>query len=142
MPDVSHRARGFTLIEAVIAVALVTAILTGVAQLMAVAAAANARSRAMTLATIAAGEWIERLLALPFDDGALVPSPGDTLSRDVDGYSDVLPNGDARRWSIEPLPSYTGTAIVVRVVVSNPAGNQGRSGNEVRLMAIKTRLGR
>jgi type II secretory pathway pseudopilin PulG len=131
-----RNARGFTLIEVLIAGGLLTAILVGVAHLFATASAANGRARAITMATIAASEKIEWLQALPFDDPALAPSPPGTLAGDVDGFWDEPQPGYRRRWSVEPLPSHADTAVVVRVVVSPVAG-----GPVARLATVKARRG-
>src|SRR5262249_51749716 len=101
------------------------------------AGSGNARARAMTLATIAAVEQIERLQALPLDDPALAPSPPGTLTGDVAGYVDAPFVGFTRRWSGEPLPSLPSTGVVVRVVVAHRVGS-----GEARLVAVKTQLRR
>jgi type II secretory pathway pseudopilin PulG len=133
---VQKASRGFTLIEVLIAGGLLTAICVGVAHLFVTASGVNAQARAITMATIAASEKTEQLQALPFDDDALALSPPGTLAADVDGYWDEPIVGYRRRWSVEPLPSYPASAVVVHVVVSRSGGGQLS-----RLVSIKARKG-
>jgi type II secretory pathway pseudopilin PulG len=106
--------RGFSLVEALFATTLLTALFVGVAQLAAVAARANERSRSMTRTIVLASQKLEQLrgLAWTFDaTGAaisdfstdttampespsggtgLTASPADALSQNVAGYCDFL----------------------------------------------------
>ena len=120
--------------EVLIAIALLTLVFVGVAQVFAASARANVVARHVTLATVAAVEKMEQLRALPFDDPALAPSPPGCLRADLDGCSDTPLEGYARRWSIDLLPASPTTSLVVSVLVSHRT-----EPSDVRLVTIKTR---
>lgn len=132
--------RGFSLLEAIVATAIVTSGLMALAQLTILATRANAASRAAATATMLAVDKMEQLRAcawtvdvagLPVSDAALQSSPSGTLDADVDGFFDRVP-GWTRRWSVTPLPSNAETLVLqVRVV--------GRRGEESRLTTARTR---
>ena len=138
---------GFTLLEVMVALLLLTGAFLVVARLLAVAGRASDRSRATALGAVLAAQKMEQLRARSwaFDvdgttlDGLSLSPPG-ALSADVAGFVDCfddagtavsggppLPAGAAfvRRWSVErdagiaPPP-----ALVLRVVVlyRGPAG--------------------
>jgi Tfp pilus assembly protein PilV len=126
----SHDAAGFSVVETLVAVAILAGALASLAQLFGVAAAANQRARRTTVATLLASQKMEELRSLPWD-AALGPSPAGSLQTGVDGYYDFFdarcqqfdsssaPAGVAfiRRWSIERLSADPGRANVLRVVV-------------------------
>ncbi|MCU0559156.1 MAG: prepilin-type N-terminal cleavage/methylation domain-containing protein [Desulfobacterales bacterium] len=60
-------ARGFSLIEVMVALVVLSVGLLGIFKLQATATDANSRSRAITEGAIMAGAVAERLLALPYD---------------------------------------------------------------------------
>lgn len=109
--------RGFTLIEVMIAMAILTAVSLGVAQMFAVAINTNLTAKGQTSTAILAAEKMEQLrgltwgfdteseLGLPLSDTTtdlstyppsptggrgLNPSPPDTLRGNVQGYCDFL----------------------------------------------------
>jgi prepilin-type N-terminal cleavage/methylation domain-containing protein len=178
--------RGFSLLEVLFALAVLSVALAGLAQLFTIAARANASARATTYAVVLAQEKMEQLrgLAFGFDTSGnavtdldtditvqpespgvgtgLRPSPPGALGENTVGYVDyvdangaslggamaVPPPGAAyiRRWSVEPLPSGTGT-IVLQVLVT-PARHRGeadarsrlgRLPDEARMISVKTR---
>jgi Tfp pilus assembly protein PilV len=126
----SHDAAGFSVVETLVAVAILAGALASLAQLLGVAAAANQRARRTTVATLLASQKMEELRSLPWD-AALGPSPAGSLQTGVDGYYDFFdarcqqfdsssaPAGVAfvRRWSIERLSADPGRANVLRVLV-------------------------
>lgn len=126
--------RGFSLVEVIVAIGLLTAVFVGVAHLFAASASANASARRITLATIAAVDKMEQLGASAFDDPVLGPSPPNALAADVDGYSDVPFAGGRRRWAIEPLAAFPSAALILRVIVLSRSGAV-----DARLVTIKTR---
>lgn len=128
------RARGFTLLEAVLALSLITTICVGGATLFTTSARAAARSRAATIGSLLAREKMEQLRALPFDDPALAAFGVDTLREDFDGYGDAPMSGFRRRWSVMPLPGYSTSGVVVEVAVF---ADDGRL--VARLVAIRAR---
>ena len=107
-------AGGFTLLEVLVALTLLTGALLALAQLMLVAARASDASKATTLATALAAQRIEQLRALAWamaPDGTavedvecevarwpdaptggvgLTPSPADALLENTPGYVDYL----------------------------------------------------
>jgi prepilin-type N-terminal cleavage/methylation domain-containing protein len=107
-------ARGFSLLEVLVATTLLTVSLTALAQLFALAARTNSSARATTDATILAQQKMEQLrsltwgsdgLGLPLTDtstdiavdperetggNGLSPSPANTLGQDIEGYVDYL----------------------------------------------------
>ena len=143
--------RGFTLIEVLVALALVTLATLALAQAAIGALRVNQIARLTTVATVAALQKMEQLR-----QSTLAPSPSDALVRSAPGYYDVLdaagrtiddsspPLGAAfvRRWSVVLLP---GTTFVLQVSVvpihadvSPPAANAPRRPGEVRLVDIRT----
>lgn len=110
----SRSERGFSLVETVVAMAILATSLVGMAHMFALATSQNIAARSTTSATILAQEKIEQLrgltwgfdqLNLPISDFAsnttidppsptggtgLSPSFGDTLSQNVDGYVDYV----------------------------------------------------
>jgi prepilin-type N-terminal cleavage/methylation domain-containing protein len=128
------QASGFTLVEVLVAVAILMVAWLAAARLFASSVTANAGARGITQATILAVEKMEQLRALPFDDARLAFSPADSLSIDVGGYFDTSDGQYVRRWSIDPLPSHPDSAIVIHVIVArSPAAN------EAHLVTIRTR---
>jgi prepilin-type N-terminal cleavage/methylation domain-containing protein len=110
---VSRDARGFTLVEVMVAVVLLMIVALGAAQLFAVATTANFRAKSQTSTTILAIQKMEQLRGLewgfdteglPVSDvstdlsrpqptgggNGLNPSPADSLTRNAPGYFDFL----------------------------------------------------
>src|SRR5262245_38357221 len=83
-------ARGFTLVEALVASTTVLVAVAALAQLVAATALTARRARAVTLAAVFAQEKLETLLPWAVDERGLTASPPDTLDRDVAGYVDFL----------------------------------------------------
>ena len=161
--------RGFTLLEVVVALALLAGGLLAVARLMVVPSRTARQSRATTTATNLASQQVERLqsqawgcTAEGFPIGDLALSGPGALEKDTDGFVDYLdadgavvgsglspPSGAmfTRRWSVEPgdgrAPPRT---VVVRVVVLRREAAAPREGGPagvwvetVRLTAARTR---
>src|SRR3954447_13771765 len=110
-------ARGFTLVETMIALSIVAVAVTALAQLFVIATQTNADARRASFASILATQKIEQLRTLGPD---LDPHGPDALRSDVDGACDFLDEygrslgtGSSplpgtvyiRRWSVEPLPA-------------------------------------
>jgi type II secretory pathway pseudopilin PulG len=126
---------GFTLLEALVAVALLAGALTGLAQVIGTSIASNNASRARTYAGVLAGQKIEQLRSLRWGiaptgvtttdtttDTAmptsaaggtgLSASPGGTLSGNLTGYVDYIDrSGTTLGGGATPLP---GTVYVRR----------------------------
>ena len=128
--------RGFSLIETVLAIGLLTAALVTLAQLVAAGGYTTAAARYRTLAAILAQQKIEWLRG----EATL----GDTIASveylDESGLpvcDDLRPCAAAvftARWSIGPVASVPG-AILIQVVVSHAHRNYG----EVKSFAIRSR---
>jgi len=145
----SSTERGFTLIEALMAVAILGSGLGGLMSLASMSARANQAAAMNTLATILATEQLERLSS-QFSAAGLAStplSPGDALSVDHAGFSDFFdargrwvsagpspPTGAAfvRRWSIDVLPGGPAQSRLARVVVLRWPEASGLTGEEVR----------
>jgi prepilin-type N-terminal cleavage/methylation domain-containing protein len=151
------KAAGFSLVEAVVATAIVGVLAAAVAPLLVVSAGQVDVARLMSVAALLAGGKLEELRALSWDSPLLAASPAGALAADTPGYVDYLDaSGDAhaalpggpppgtafiRRWSIDPIGAAAGRAVVVQVVVA-PAGARVRGGSfDVRAIAVRARRG-
>jgi prepilin-type N-terminal cleavage/methylation domain-containing protein len=139
-----RRARGFTLIEVVIAISLLAGGVLAATSLVLAAARAGAAAQRISLAQLAARDKLEQLRALAFtSDAGLVPvtdwsadltvtpplpeggvglglSPGDTIAANVAGYCDFL-DADGR-WLGRGTRAPAGAAWVRRWAVTAVAG--------------------
>ena len=149
-------ARGFSLLEVLVATSVLGVALAALAQLFAVAIHLNARARSMTFAVLLAEQKVEELVA----DAGLGPSPAGALDRNTPGYCDYVDRnghslgGDTapppgavylRRWSIETLPVHPDTTFVLQVlatrshVTADAASDVTRRPDTVRLVLIRMR---
>lgn len=130
-------ARGFTLIEVIVALGIVLALASVSAQLVSMTIRANAVAQTLTAAVILAQQKIEELL--PEAGLGLGPSPADALAQDRAGCFDVVNwRGRVlrRRWSIEPLAGGASETLTVQVLVTDV-----KDGAHVRLVAAKALKG-
>jgi prepilin-type N-terminal cleavage/methylation domain-containing protein len=139
------RRDGFTLIEVIVAVALLATASAGVGGLISMAASSVRAARVHTWAVILASDKLEHLRSLAW--AQLGRSPGDALQRDVAGYVDHLDAkgqgvGSAaaavytRRWSIQSLPADPEHTVLLQVRV---VPTVRREGIAVSLASIRTR---
>jgi prepilin-type N-terminal cleavage/methylation domain-containing protein len=143
-------AGGFSLLEVLIAAAILLISLSALAQLLVAASAVARRARALTLAAVFAQDKLETLLPQAALDATLRASPADTLTGNVGGFCDfldstgrVIGEGTAappdawfvRRWSIDPS-SLDGATLALRVLVVDAR----RSGVEARLAGVARRV--
>ena len=135
------RDNGFSLLEAIVASAILIAGILSLAQLVAASSRATAASGVRSLAAVLVVDKMEQLRALrwtvddagaPVSDPQLATSPADALERDVPGYVDA-PAGWTRRWSVQPLPSDPLDTIVLQIRVV------GTGGAEARMATVRTR---
>ena len=117
---------GFSLIEVMVASAILGCAVLSVAQLVATATAATADARRVSEATLLAWQKLDELrsLAFAYDDAGLpvtdpdlAPSPAGTLTRDTDGYVERLDDLYRRRWAVAAAAGNPDLLILrVRVV--------------------------
>jgi len=151
-------ARGFTLVETMIAISIVAVALTALAQLFMIAAQADADARRASFASILATQKIEQLRSL----GADLDQQGSTsLGANVAGACDFLDeygrslgSGSSplpgtvyiRRWSVEPIASDPDTFVLQVAVFPrlwrngvDPAGVDARALGGAQIVTVKTR---
>ena len=144
----SHvRSAGFSIVEVVVALAIVIAGVASLAQLFVASAYANRVADTTSVTLLLAEQKLEELLG----ETGLGPSPPGALTVNTAGYFDYLdasgvslgvmsatpPPGTAYicRWSIALLPDSAANAIVVQVIVTRWPDTAGQT----RLVSMKTR---
>lgn len=117
------KSRGFSLLEVLVAVTILSTAGWTLAHLFVVAESANRSARTTTVAALLAQQKLEELRA-----ATPSPSPPGSLGEDVPGYSDSLDGSGrspgtlfTRRWSVDPLPDVAATAVVIQVLVATHA---------------------
>ena len=152
------QARGFTLIEVLIALGILVLAALGTAQLLSAAALAVRDARVHAVAATAAAQRMEQLLALEWEAPGLAASPAGALDDNVDGGVDFLdadgqvvgagplaPAGAAfvRRWSIDAAtgerPDVRVLRVVARALAADLAGARAARG-EARLVTVRARI--
>ena len=132
---------GFSLLEVLVAIAIISVAVTAGAQLIGMAVAANARARRVTRAAILAAQKLEELRGARFAvddegavfaDGRLADAPPGALATDTAGYCDYFngfgepvpggpprPAGAAivRRWTVAPAEPMPDELLAIQVVV-------------------------
>ena len=130
------RARGFSLVEVLVALSILAAALGSLAQLAVMSAQANRRARIAGTSALAAQEKAEELRGAAAEAADSVLSPAGSVEADVPGYSDFLdasgrplPAGRrqkasyVRRWSINRVSGRpTLVEWHVRVTAAGAAG--------------------
>jgi prepilin-type N-terminal cleavage/methylation domain-containing protein len=140
------RTRGFTLIEVVIAIALLVALSIGAATLLSLTLNTLDHSRQRAMALVLARSKLEQLVSLTSSvrdvESGPPPSPADTLTTSREGYVDYLdaqgqsvPDGAAagaaatvpaaacyvRRWAVERTGGGASELLIVQVMVTTAA---------------------
>ena len=155
---------GSTLVEALIATLVLTTGLLAMADLVRLATASNVRARSGTIAGILAGQKLEQLLSLDFDDVSGPRESPWSLQRNTPDFVDHVDGGGAivgqdvqspasavytRRWSVERLPGGLGQSVLIQVLVTSvrnrglaDRGSVVRLPGDARLVAIKARRAR
>jgi prepilin-type N-terminal cleavage/methylation domain-containing protein len=119
---VQSRIQGFTLIEVVIAIALLMIVALGTAQLFALAIDHTLSSRHQLFMIVAAERKIDELAA-GVARGVVGIAPSGTLDRDVDGFVDRPADAGGvyvRRWRVVPVQGYESEALAIVVRVLPP----------------------
>lgn len=121
--------RGFTLIEAVIAAALLTIALVALAELLAVSIRMHQLGRNSTTASRLAQDKFEELMKMNFlTNPAIQVNATDTLASNVTNYFDAPANsGYTRRWRVQAGPPNADPniaakmrTVTVRLIPANP----------------------
>jgi len=146
--------RGFSLIEALVAMTIMLVGVLPLAQLMAASTKSNTSARANSLATLLAAAKVESLRAIEWGGAGLAPTPAGALSTNTPGYVEYLDGRGAtlneglvagtppvgtvylRRWSVVALPASL-SAVVLQVVVK-PWPDRGAA-DAVRVATVRTR---
>ena len=126
-------ARGFTLIEVLVATALFVTVALGSAHLFGLAVGHEIASRQQLTMGVLAARKIDELSAAAAG-GALAVSPADALDVDAVGFNDVVVDAGtpfARRWRVSAVPGYPSTAVVMLIVRVNPPARGGAQPLEV-----------
>ncbi len=133
------RERGATLVEVLVAAALLVTLVAGLAHLFVTSQQHAQMAERQAAATLVAQDRVQRLGAeawswhlngLPADAPGLAPSPPGALDSSIAGYSDVVDRyggqseGDdaegpafVRRWSIAPARAADPDAVAIEVCV-------------------------
>jgi len=134
----ASREGGFTLVEVLIAMVVMTTALVALAGLMAITLRLQMQGRNETSATRLVQSKIDQLVAVDFwpTDNPLV-AVGGSLTSDVTGYNDTPTPGYHRRWQVESLGT---TPILVKVrkltVKVIPDVTDRRTNSEIQLTTI------
>jgi hypothetical protein len=142
---------GTSLIEAIIAIGILTGAVLVLASLTSLAVRADARARERTLAAFLAAQKLESLAVAP---ASLALSPGGTLLEDAPGFYDMLDAtgrltneaGGAvfvRRWSVTALDGDADLLVLsAEVAPCRPRASQAACGDpdaRVRLTTVRSR---
>jgi hypothetical protein len=107
---------GFSLVDALVGVAFVSALTVGAANLFVVSVALVHDARDDGNASVLAIQKIEQLRVAYAATASLPSSPANSLDEDVPGFSD-RPDAYVRRWSVASLPSDLSSRRVLQVRV-------------------------
>jgi prepilin-type N-terminal cleavage/methylation domain-containing protein len=133
------RAAGFSLVELLVAMAIVLAGVVSLARLFLVSADAARVAQMSSSALLLAQRKLEALRA---DAPALDATPAGTLDADTAGYVDYPSEGGTafvRRWAIEPLPGSVREGLLVQVVVLQRVAERHRMAGATRLVTVIAR---
>jgi len=114
------RSRGFTIVEVLVAAAILVTIAAGTAQLFAIAIRHGVAARQQLAMSIAASRKIDEL-AESVARAGVPPTALGAVDRAVEGFFDVTVESGVplqRRWTIAPLAAYSPTAVVIVVRVA------------------------
>jgi prepilin-type N-terminal cleavage/methylation domain-containing protein len=127
--------RGFTLIEALIAMVILTVALVSMAELMAVTLRMQMLGKNGTAAIRLAQSKIDELVAVDFDAVGSVVATGGSLTTNTAGYFDTpVDSGFTRRWQITAITGETRVrTLTVRLI---PVANDRRTNGDITLTTI------
>jgi prepilin-type N-terminal cleavage/methylation domain-containing protein len=127
--------RGFTLVEVLIAMVILTIALVSMAELMAITLRMQMIGRNETSAIRLAQSKIDELVAVDFDAVGSAVATGGSLTADVAGYfDDLVADGFKRRWKIDPIGGETRVrTLTVKLI---PTLTDRRTNAEIELITI------
>ena len=131
-----RRCDGFTLIESLVALALVVTIALGSAQLFTIAIARNLSAREQLAMALLASTKVHDLAAVAAG-ATLTLSPADALERSAPGWADTETQAGrryVRRWRVAAVPGFEDDVVAIAVRVTPEAGP-----GEVRVVTIRER---
>jgi prepilin-type N-terminal cleavage/methylation domain-containing protein len=144
------RSCGFSLVEVVVATAILLVSVASLAQLFVASEEANGLARVTSMGTLLAQSKMEELRGAP---GGLTPSPNDALLVNIAGYVDFLDaNGTVlnaasdtpsaqtvyvRRWSIGSLPLRPSEILLQVLVTRRSTATGSRMRGDVRLVSLR-----
>lgn len=110
---------GLTLLETMIALLIFTVGILAVASMQLNAMAKNSKARRLTLNAVAAGEYLETVLSLPYEDPLLEdPDNGYMPSHPDHGPINIGTTSSTVEWEVDdrfPVPNTKRISITVRV---------------------------
>ena len=125
--------RGFTLLELLVASTILIVALLSLAQLLALATAANASAGRATYAAVLAAEQLEYFRSLTWESlRAQAGESIDDLDRSGKPLAPGSPGAYRRRSLVDPLPADPDNARVIQVIVTS-------RGETARVVTIRTR---
>lgn len=127
--------RGFTLVETLIAMVILTVGLVSMAELLAITLRMQMLGRNETAAVRLVQSKIDELVAVDFGGAAAASvAVGGSLDSDVTGYNDDPEDGVHRRWQIAAIAGETNVRLLtVRII---PLVNDRRSSTRIQLTTI------
>lgn len=124
--------RGFTLVETLIAMVILTVGLVSMAELMAITLRMQMLGRNETAAIRLVQSKIDELVAVDFANATVAVGGG--LDADVANYNDDPADGFHRRWQIAAVAGETNVrTLTVRII---PERNDRRTNAQVQLTTI------
>jgi len=124
--------RGFTLVEVLVAMVLLTVGLVSVAEMMAVTLRMQMLGRNETASIRLVQSKIDELVAVNFTNASV--AVGGSLTSNVANYNDTPTDGYTRRWQIAAIAGETRVrTLTVRVV---PISTDARTTAQVELTTI------
>lgn len=124
--------RGFTLVETLIAMVILTVGLVSMAELMAITLRMQMMGRNETAAIRLVQSKIDELVAVDFANATV--AVGGDLDTDVANYNDDPADGFHRRWEIAAITGETNVrTLTVRII---PERNDRRTTAQVQLTTI------
>lgn len=157
------RVKGFSLVEVLVAMALLATTALGLAELFALSDRVTLASRVDTVATMAAQSKMAQLRALswrfdpagvPVSDPGLAISPASSLTTSTDGYVDYVDAGGAilgagvevppeavylRRWQVRSLPFDPADTLVLQVMATRVTRPAARDAHLIAILARTSR---